>query len=312
MKSSNWSRYTLAIVILALASFMSANGQSADTLSPSENTYTFLNTPTIVMGADVLLRIRSLLPINSDQTLRRSTYLKFDLTSYTAAIDSAKLRLGAVQIVYYPGGTNRAKVYGMSDDGWTTATLTWNNAPPEGTYLFTQVFLPWTQAQQTTYGDTVYYLNITDFVKSEYAGDKIVSVCFIDDSLSGTDCRFRSTRATSGVLPALVIYRSTTNVQPEAEDVPAEFEVKQNYPNPFNPDTRISYSLPHAAWVKVTVYNVLGKEMKTIRDGVDEAGSRELRWDARSNDGRQVSSGVYFCRIHYGETTRTIKMILIR
>ncbi|GEM_PF-1770531 len=312
MKSSNPTLRLLSLVTLLFAGFMLADGQGADTLSPVENTYTFLNTPTTTMGTDVLLRIRSLLPTNSDQTLRRSAYLKFDLTSYTAAIDSAKLRLGAVQIVYYPGGTNKADVYGMIDDGWTTATLTWNNAPPNGTFLFNQVFPPWTATQEATYGDTVLYLDITDFVKSEYGGDKIVSICFVDDSPSGTDARFRSTRATTGILPALVIYRSATHVQQEAGIVPPLFAIKQNYPNPFNPDTRISYSLPHAGQVKIAVYDILGKEIRTLKDGVEDAGSKEVGWDARSNDGKQVSSGVYLCKIYYGEAFQAVKMILLR
>ena len=297
---------------LLLVGLTSAKSQSADSLRPAEDTYSLLTTPTTVMGADVLLRIRSPLVTNTDQTIWRNMYLKFDLSNYTGAIDSVKLRLGAVQIVSYPGGKNRADIYGMDDDSWTGAVLTWNNAPSKGKYLFSQDLVPRTSAQQTTYGDTAYFFNITSFVKSEYAGDKKVSICLTNDSLLGTDARFRSMRATSGILPALMIYRKTTGVEQEAIIAPTRFEMKQNYPNPFNPETRISYSLPNSGYVKVSVYDILGSEIRTIRDGIESAGLKEVVWDARSNNGSQVSSGMYICKIHYQRAISAIKMILMR
>ena len=312
MKNSSRASRLLWFVTLLLVGFTSAKSQSADSLRPAEDTYTLLSTPTTVNGADVLLRIRSPLVTNSDLTTFRSMYLKFDLRNYTGNIDSAKVRLGAVQIVSYTGGKNRADVYGIDDDGWAGATLTWNNAPTKGKYLCSQDLVPRTVAQGTTYGDTAYFINITSFVKSEYAADKIVSICLTSDSLLGTDARFRSTRATSGILPALMIYRKTTSVEQEAIIAPTRFELKQNYPNPFNPETRISYSLPNSGYVKVSVYDILGSEIRTIRNGIESAGFKEVVWDARSNNGVQVSSGMYICKIQYEGASTAIKMILMR
>jgi hypothetical protein len=169
MKNQIGTSRLLLLVLPVVLCLTVARGQIADTLSPVDDTYSLLTTPATTMGADVLLRVRSPLVTNSDQTIWRAIYLKFDLRTYTGGIDSASLRLGAVQIVLYPGGKNAVDTYGIDDDSWTTSNLTWNNAPPKGKYQFSQDLVPRTAAQQTTYGDTAYYFNITNLVKSEYA-----------------------------------------------------------------------------------------------------------------------------------------------
>jgi len=73
---------------------------------------------------------------------------------------------------------------------------------------------------------------------------------------------------------------------------PTEYRLDQNFPNPFNPTTKIYYQLPVASKVTIKVYDILGREVKSLVDGQQEAGYQETRFSASS-----LASGVYFCRM---------------
>ncbi len=90
-------------------------------------------------------------------------------------------------------------------------------------------------------------------------------------------------------------------------DAPKRFELFQNYPNPFNPSTVISYQLPVNSYVTVKAYNMLGQEVATLVDGVQEAGHQSVEFDA----GR-FSSGMYFYRISAGKYSAVKKMLLLK
>ena len=90
-------------------------------------------------------------------------------------------------------------------------------------------------------------------------------------------------------------------------DLPEKFELFQNYPNPFNPSTIISYTLPHDDRVIIKVYDILGREAKTVVDEVQEAGYKVITLDAT-----QLASGVYFCKLQVGTVVDTKKLVLVR
>jgi len=93
---------------------------------------------------------------------------------------------------------------------------------------------------------------------------------------------------------------------------PAAFALAQNVPNPFNPSTTIGFTVPATGMVKLSVYNVLGQDVRTIANGVYGAGSHRVIWDGRDSLGRMVTSGVYFYRLEAGELTTTKKLMLVR
>jgi flagellar hook assembly protein FlgD len=86
----------------------------------------------------------------------------------------------------------------------------------------------------------------------------------------------------------------------------------QPYPNPFNPQTQISYYLPRVCQVRLTIYNVLGREVNILFDGHQDAGMHTLIWDGRTDGGSQLSSEVYFYRSQAGSFQVTRKMTLMK
>lgn len=91
-----------------------------------------------------------------------------------------------------------------------------------------------------------------------------------------------------------------------------EFILNNNYPNPFNPVTTISYTLPQAALVRMTIYDLLGRQVKSLLHEYQTPGYKSLQWNATNDLGRQVAAGVYLYMIHAGEFTQTKKMVLMK
>ena len=106
-----------------------------------------------------------------------------------------------------------------------------------------------------------------------------------------------------------VTYPVTTDdrVEPSAATM-----LDQNHPNPFNPSTTISFSLSTPSYVSLRIYDASGRYIRTLIDEPYDAGRHEERWDGRDDHGRELSSGLYFCRIEAGALSETRKMVLLR
>ena len=98
----------------------------------------------------------------------------------------------------------------------------------------------------------------------------------------------------------------------EISGIPNNYSLEQNYPNPFNPETRINYSIPEQAYVKLCIYDINGILVKTLFEGNQAAGRYQTIWDSESSSGLKVGSGVYFYRIQANSFVQTRKMILLK
>jgi Secretion system C-terminal sorting domain len=94
---------------------------------------------------------------------------------------------------------------------------------------------------------------------------------------------------------------------PPQPNVPRQFELAQNYPNPFNPVTTIKFQLPSKEFVTLKVYDIIGREVATLVDGLKDAGSHDVKFDASN-----LPSGVYLYRITAGTYIETKKLVLIK
>ncbi|MEX2633346.1 MAG: invasin domain 3-containing protein, partial [Balneolales bacterium] len=94
--------------------------------------------------------------------------------------------------------------------------------------------------------------------------------------------------------------------KPNESDIPAKFSLEQNYPNPFNPSTTILFALPEASFVKLVIYDILGRQVSVLASRDYEAGYHEVIWDAS-----RFASGLYIYRIQAGKNIKTKKMTVI-
>jgi len=91
-----------------------------------------------------------------------------------------------------------------------------------------------------------------------------------------------------------------------------QFMLHQNYPNPFNPITTLRYDLPEDSFVKVSVYDMSGNQVRTLVNEAKSAGFRSVQWNATNNQGQPVSAGVYIYTIEAENFIDTRKMILLK
>jgi protocatechuate 3,4-dioxygenase beta subunit len=100
---------------------------------------------------------------------------------------------------------------------------------------------------------------------------------------------------------------SVTNIEDETSETPTEYELGNNYPNPFNPSTTITFNLPEAANIKLTVFNAIGQEIAELIKGNIEAGSHSVTFNAEN-----LNSGIYFYKLEAGKFINVKKMILLK
>jgi len=98
-----------------------------------------------------------------------------------------------------------------------------------------------------------------------------------------------------------------TGVANASEQTPRSYGLSQNFPNPFNPTTVINYSIPASGQTALTVYDLLGREVRTLVDEHQNAGNYSV-----SFDGSKLTSGVYFYRLQAGSFSQTKKLMLLK
>lgn len=103
----------------------------------------------------------------------------------------------------------------------------------------------------------------------------------------------------------------------EIGGLPSDFQLNQNYPNPFNPSTTIHFAIPFKSNVDISVYDVLGKKVKTLVSENMTPSNYSVEWNGTTNNGTSASSGIYFVRMsavseNSNTSTQSIKVILMK
>lgn len=93
---------------------------------------------------------------------------------------------------------------------------------------------------------------------------------------------------------------------------PRSLVLHPNYPNPFNPSTTISYELPSAGHVELSVYNVLGQEVRRLVNSNVPSGYHKVIWNGKNDQGRNVASGIYIVMLQFGNDVKTRKIMLLK
>ena len=95
-------------------------------------------------------------------------------------------------------------------------------------------------------------------------------------------------------------------------DMPMAFSLHQNYPNPFNPITLLRYDLPNDGLVNITIYDMMGRIVKTLVNGSQTAGFKTIQWNATNNKNEPVPAGLYLYTIQTEEFRQAKKMVLLK
>ncbi len=103
-----------------------------------------------------------------------------------------------------------------------------------------------------------------------------------------------------------------TDVTDHPSSLPTLYSLGQNFPNPFNPTTEITFELPHRSRVTLTVYDLLGRQVRQLAGGMKEAGKYRVEWNGTNEQGQAVASGVYFYRLTTAEFSQSRKMLLLK
>ncbi|MBD3403645.1 T9SS type A sorting domain-containing protein [candidate division GN15 bacterium] len=176
-----------------------------------------------------------------------------------------------------------------------------------------QIQLDWTEGSPLTPGDGV--LMRLHFTVDSTAVDTSITI----DTAIGQNNFITQTAAAGGEQftpifnSGIVSIQISTDVGDDPDQpLPDNYYLSQNYPNPFNPTTYIEFSIPQAGHVRLDVFNVLGRRVRTLLDDELSAGMHRVMFDGRSETGGQLSTGVYLYRLSTESYTESKKMLMMK
>ena len=103
-----------------------------------------------------------------------------------------------------------------------------------------------------------------------------------------------------------------TGVEEQDEAIPHRYALYQNYPNPFNSQTKIGFDLPESAWVRLSIYNILGQKIRTLVNEKKKIGHHIMFWDGKNGNNQVVGSGVYLFQFQANNYSRTNKAVFLK
>jgi len=101
-------------------------------------------------------------------------------------------------------------------------------------------------------------------------------------------------------------------IENEWSGLPKSLALHQNFPNPFNPVTSIRIDLPHRSDIRLSVYDLLGREIRTLANGYFAAGTHTIQWNGKDTAGNPAASGVYIFKLKTKDRTLHRKALLLR
>jgi hypothetical protein len=272
-----------------------AAGGSSDynktfTAQTSGNVYTFclVNVSAVTTGGDYFLHYSSN-PFNGGTTgIRGRVFVKGNTTLDSVAFG---LSFGSGGTVYTSFDYKLNTTYLLA---FKVAVNAGDNNDSVYVYIFAAPTLPATEPKTSTLGP------IGDATTNDNIGG-VGAVALRQGASNQPTLRVDGIRVMTTWSPA------TSVEQRSADNLPSSFALSQNFPNPFNPSTAISYQLSANSAVTLKVFDMLGREVATLVNDFQLAGSYRAIWNAAG-----VGSGVYFYKLQTGTFSETKKMILMK
>ena len=144
------------------------------------------------------------------------------------------------------------------------------------------------------------------------AGDSPVSV-FCADLDGDSDLDIAAANDNGGNV-SILLNQTVTDVEEDEGIVqrPDGYSLSQNHPNPFNQSTKIEFSLWSSGLVTVSIYDIMGRKVKTLASEHLSSGYKYVLWDGKNDSGKDVASGVYFYQMKVGDFTETKRLVLLK
>ena len=143
-------------------------------------------------------------------------------------------------------------------------------------------------------------------IRGEWIDLRMLSYEFVILEVNGASCEFGLDD----------IYwdggETTSIIEDEFGENPTKFNLQNSFPNPFNPVTTLRYDLPEDALVNITIYDMVGRVVKTLMNDQQTAGYKSIQWNATNDAGSPVSAGIYLYMIQAGDFRKTKKMGLLK
>ena len=151
------------------------------------------------------------------------------------------------------------------------------------------------------------YHGTFDFHDKPWDINQIKIIAIIQDKV--TKEIYQATQVNTNTFEFLNVANSGTL---NGNQIPLSFSLHQNYPNPFNPLTSIKYDLPNISMVNISVYNMMGRKVKTLVNGIQNPGFKTVQWNAKNELNSTVSAGLYIYTIQADGFKETKRMILLK
>lgn len=211
-------------------------------------------------------------------------------------------------LAFTPGFYDSAPVSGYSVDNLAPATPT----PFTGAYFGATTTLHWGRsAAYDLAGYRLYRGAAADFVPGP--ANFVVAKAdtgFVDHVVGSHYYQLYAVDLHGNLSACAALSPQQTSPVPGA--LPATLRLHANFPNPFNPQTTIRFDLPATGLVRLAIYDVAGRLVRTLVDGDLASGSHETIWDGKDASGRALGSGSYLARLSFGGSVETIRMGLIK
>jgi hypothetical protein len=267
------------------------------TLAPQQDAYVRdgTNAGTAFGSTDAANLVTKLAP--SGQTgNNRETYLTFDISAVTGTITGATLKVNGHTQDSRDGNIG-VGAYAVSTTSWTESTLTWNNKPASAASALAT-------ATVTDATARYYNWNITSYIQSEKAAGRI-KVSFVLKNQQETQGQLLwNSKETGSNAPQLIITTAAAR-QEITTNIPATITSGLNsFPNPFRDNSTISFTLNKPAHTNLAVFDITGKQVAVLVNGMLQAGRHNAQFNAS-----QLPSGVYTLKLLYDGKTITRKLL---
>jgi len=157
-----------------------------------------------------------------------------------------------------------------------------------------------------------WWIGVSNFPTKWHEGDILCAEVTCEKLGLQSEAKVNLTSAGSNYAGEIHLADATSVTVKDLAEMPEGFELKPNYPNPFNPETVVTFGLPKTGHVRLQIYDMSGRLVRTLLNEAREPGYHQVMWNGRDDSDRRVSSAIYFCVMESANNRQTIKLVLAK